>query len=209
MPFSNLLLSTSCIISFESLSFEKHFKIIHVFLRPLVQKLQRFKETKFNPLYTLHFSAQSVAKIDFQKSCDRSLLLRGIRLITSDLKRLISSNCCSTRESLRDRNESPFRSNFVMTDVHSKEAQRANVFLLWKAGTKTSDIVTSVEKTHGEHAMSLRIIQRWIESVFQSRSHEHLRREPGRPADFEAQPDHSACGRVAAGERSVDSSRVS
>ena len=94
------------------------------------------KRRNLTPFYTLHFSAQSVAKIDFQKSCDRSLLLRGIRLITSDLKRLISRDCCSTRESLRDRNESHFWSNFFMTDVHSKEAQRANVFSFGRRGQK-------------------------------------------------------------------------
>ena len=68
-----------------------------------------------------------------------------------------------------------------MTDVHSKEAQRANVFLLWKAGTKTSDIVASLENAHGEHAMSLRSIQRWIESFKAGRTNISDENREGRP----------------------------
>ena len=68
-----------------------------------------------------------------------------------------------------------------MTDVHSKESQRANVFLLWKAGKKAREIVISLKDAHGDHAMSLRSVQRWMESFKDGRTNISDEEREGRP----------------------------
>ena len=40
----------------------------------------------------------------------------------------------------------------IMSDVHSNEAQRASVFLLWKTGKKTGEILDLLRAAHGDKA---------------------------------------------------------
>ena len=72
-------------------------------------------------------------------------MLPTIWLFLSDLKPLILRDCCSTREFKNIEVKGIFRSDSVMTDVHWKETQRANVLLLWKVGTKASEISYSLQ----------------------------------------------------------------
>ena len=50
-----------------------------------------------------------------------------------------------------------------MTDVHSKEAQRQAIFLLWKTSAKAKDIHKNLRKTHGEKTVGLATVCRWLE----------------------------------------------
>lgn len=68
-----------------------------------------------------------------------------------------------------------------MTDVHSKEAQRANVFLLWKTGKRSAEIADLLLTTHGEKAMTLRTVQRWLESFKAGRTDLTDEKRTGRP----------------------------
>ena len=68
-----------------------------------------------------------------------------------------------------------------MTDVHSKEAQRANVFLLWKTGKRSAEIADLLLTTHGEKAMTLRTVQRWLESFKTVRTDLADEKRTGRP----------------------------
>ena len=68
-----------------------------------------------------------------------------------------------------------------MTDVHSKEAQHANVFLLWKTGKRSTEIADLLLTTHGEKAMTLRTVQRWLESFKAGRTDLTDEKRTGRP----------------------------
>ena len=68
-----------------------------------------------------------------------------------------------------------------MSDFHSEEAQRADVFLLWKTGKRPTEIVDLLMTTHGEKAMTLRTVQRWIESFKAGRTEVKDEKRAGRP----------------------------
>ena len=57
-----------------------------------------------------------------------------------------------------------------MSDVHSNEAQRASVFLLWKTGKKTGEILDLLRAAHGDKAMTERTVRRWIEAYKEGRT---------------------------------------
>ena len=74
-----------------------------------------------------------------------------------------------------------------MSDVHSSEAQRANVFLLWKTGKITREILELLRATHGEQAMSERTIRRWVEAFKDGRTNVSDEQRSGRPRSFSRQ----------------------
>lgn len=69
----------------------------------------------------------------------------------------------------------------VMSEVHSQEAQRANVFLLWKTGKKASEIHELLKVAHGDNSMSERTIRRWIEAFKAGRTALSDEKHTGRP----------------------------
>ena len=72
-------------------------------------------------------------------------------------------------------------SGSAMTDVHSQEAQRANVFLLWKTQKKTADIVAHLRDAHGDKALNERSVRRWIEAFKAGRTSVSDEGRSGRP----------------------------
>ena len=68
-----------------------------------------------------------------------------------------------------------------MSDVHSKEAKRANVFLLWKTGKKTGEILDLLRATHGDQAITERTIRRWVEAFKAGRTVVADEKRIGRP----------------------------
>ena len=68
-----------------------------------------------------------------------------------------------------------------MSDVHSNEAQRASVFLLWKTGKKTGEILDLLRAAHGDKAMTERTVRRWIEAYKEGRTTVSDEKRSGRP----------------------------
>lgn len=58
-------------------------------------------------------------------------------------------------ENLKRSKRKTFLKNFAELDVHSKETQRANVFVFGKQGQKR-EIITSLKNAPGEYVMSVR-----------------------------------------------------